>query len=391
MWIQRTIAPRLAQLAAQRPALVLTGARQTGKTALLRHQFPEHTFVSLDLPSAAREAETDPASFLSRYPPPVVVDEVQYAPGLFRHVKASIDADRGTNGRFILTGSQRFGLMHAVSDSLAGRVAVLELETLSVAEIRSVAPAASLETILLRGGYPELWAEPTLDARAFYNAYIATWLERDLRTLLRVASLRDFERFLRACALRSGQLLNQSDLARDVGVSGSTAREWLNALVATGVVALLEPWFRNQTKSLTKTPKLYFCDTGLLAALINLDPSTPQALHESPLRGALFETAAYCELRRALGLRDELASLSFYRDRDTEVDFVLHRAGRFELTECRWTEHPDRQDARGLHKAAERLGEDTIARRTIVCRTPHAFPLEPGLMAAPLETLSGAR
>ena len=183
MWIVRDVEPRLRRSARTRPVLVLTGARQTGKTSTLRRLFPTYAFVSLDLPAEAEQAEKEPEAFLERHRPPVIIDEVQYAPAVFRHLKASVDADRGRHGRFLLTGSQRFTLMRGVSESLAGRADIVELETLSLAEIRSAVPDVTLETAMVRGGFPELTANPDIDASAFYNSYLATYLERDVRSL----------------------------------------------------------------------------------------------------------------------------------------------------------------------------------------------------------------
>ena len=270
MWIPRDLEPRLLRSARTRPAVVLTGARQTGKTSTFRRLFPDHEFVSLDLPTEAEQAEKEPQGFLLRHPAPVIIDEVQYAPSLFRYLKSAIDGNRTGNGQFLLTGSQKFTLMKNVSESLAGRVDVMELETLSLKEIRAVFPETTTESAMVRGGFPELHANPAIDHVAFYNSYLATYLERDVRSLANVGSLRDFERFLRACALRSANLLNKADLARDVGISPSTANHWLSTLDASGQVALLEPWFSNRTKSIVKSPKLYLADTGLLCALLNL-------------------------------------------------------------------------------------------------------------------------
>ena len=228
MWIPRDVEARLKRSAKTRPVIVLTGARQTGKTSTFRHLFPDYGFVSLDLPTEAEQAEKEPERFLQRHPPPVIIDEVQYAPGLFRHLKVAVDAHRTRNGQFLLTGSQKFTLMKNVSESLAGRADIVELETLSFAEIRGALPKAELETAIVRGGFPELYANPDIDSVAFYNSYLATYLERDVRALANVGSLRDFERFLRACALRSANLLNKADLARDVGIAPSTANQWLS-------------------------------------------------------------------------------------------------------------------------------------------------------------------
>jgi predicted AAA+ superfamily ATPase len=203
--------------------VVLTGARQTGKTSTVLRLFPKHAFVSLDLPAEAEQAEKEPGTFLQRHPPPVLSDEVQYAPGLFRHLKVAVDVNRTRNGQFLLTGSQKFTLMKNVSELLAGRADIVVLETLSFAEMQAALPQTRIESAIVRGGFPELYANPDIDSVAFYNSYLATYLERDVRSLTNVGSLRDFERFLRACALRSANLLNKADLARDVGIARSTA------------------------------------------------------------------------------------------------------------------------------------------------------------------------
>lgn len=268
--------------------VVLTGARQTGKTSTVRRLFPHHSFVSLDLPTEAEQAEKEPHRFLQRHPPPVIIDEVQYAPGLFRHLKAEVDANRAAYGQFLLTGSQKFTLMANVSDSLAGRADIMELETLSYAEMRAALPQFQVAEAMVSGGFPELHANPEIGPVAFYHSYLATYLERDVRSLAHVGSLRDFERFLRACALRSANLLNKADLARDVGISPSTANQWLSILEASGQIALLEPWFSNRTRSITKSPKLYLADTGLLCALLNI--RSVADLGQSPAIGAIWET-----------------------------------------------------------------------------------------------------
>src|SRR5437773_6895654 len=226
----------------------------------------------------------------------MIVDEVQYAPGLFRHLKVTVDASRTRNGQFLLTGSQKFTLMKSVSESLAGRADITELETLSFGEIHSIRPSTTIETIIVRGGFPELHANPDIDQVAFYNSYLATYLERDVRSLANVGNLRDFERFLRACALRSANLLNKADLARDVGIAPSTANHWLSTLDASGQVVLLEPWFSNRTKSIVKSPKLYLADTGLLCALLNI--GSEDALHQSAAVGSIWETFVVAQLRR---------------------------------------------------------------------------------------------
>ncbi|MFM7733408.1 MAG: ATP-binding protein [Cyanobium sp.] len=388
MWIPRRLEPRLRQLVATRPAVVLTGARQTGKTALARHLFPDNHYVSLDLPSEAAQAEGDPGAFLARHGEPLIIDEVQYAPALFRHLKLRIDGERDRCGRFLLTGSQPFVLMRDVADSLAGRAAIVSLEGLSLGEIRDADPQVAIEETLLRGGFPELWARRELDPAEYHASYVATYLERDLRSLLQVSSLHDFERFLRACALRSAQLLNRAELARDVGISGSTAAIWLSLLVRSGLVTLVEPWFGNATRRLTRSPKLYLADTGLQAWLLGIG-STDDLLR-SPLRGAIWETAVLGELRRELALRPLAARLAFWRDRSREVDLLLERGGRYWLADAKWGANPGRAETRRLRQVAAELPQGSVEAMAVICRSGHRHPLGEGIEALPPWELAAA-
>lgn len=362
--------------------IVLTGARQTGKTSTLLRLFPNHSFVSLDLPTEAEQAEKEPHSFLQRHPAPVIIDEVQYAPGLFRHLKAEVDAHRTRNGQFLLTGSQKFTLMKNVSDSLAGRADIVELETLSFAEIHAALPQIGVETAIVRGGFPELYANIDIDLIPFYNSYLATYLERDVRALTNVGNLRDFERFVRACALRSANLLNKADLARDVGISPSTANHWLSMLEASGQVVLLEPWFSNRTKSIVKSPKLYFADTGLLCALLNI--RTEEALRQSPAAGAIWETFVFAQLRGRERRAGREGGLFFWRDRTREVDFVIDTGGRLEVLEAKWTELPDAGDTVNLDFVRNVVGKSRVTGGAVVARPPNAFPFSNGFRAVPV-------
>jgi predicted AAA+ superfamily ATPase len=365
--------------------VVLTGARQTGKTSTLLRLFPKYGFVSLDLPTEAEQAEREPHNFLHRHPSPMIVDEVQYAPGLFRHLKATVDASRARNGQFLLTGSQKFTLMKSVSESLAGRGDIVELETLSWAEIRAARPKTGLEAAIVRGGFPELHANPDIDHMAFYNSYLATYLERDVRSLTNVGNLRDFERFLRACALRSANLLNKADLARDVGIAPSTANQWLSTLEASGQIVLLKPWFSNRTKSIVKSPKLYLADTGLLCALLNI--RSEDALRESPAAGAVWETFVFAQLRGRERQAGRAGSLFFWRDRAREVDFVVDVGGTLELFEAKWTELPAGSDMVNLDYVRKVVGETRVASAAVVCHTPNSFPLGMGFRALSVSEL----
>jgi hypothetical protein len=372
VWIDRSLADRLVGAAQHFPALLVTGARQTGKTSILRHTFPAAPYVSLDLPSAAQQAEDRPGEFLGAWSVPVIIDEVQYAPALFRHLKIAIDRDRHAMGRFLMTGSQKFGLMQAVSDSLAGRCAVLELDTLSSREIRGgLGRKSPPDTeIVWRGGFPELYRNPDIPPRDFFSSYVATFIERDVRLVLQVGNLRDFERFVRACALRSGQLLNLADLARDVGVAGTTARDWLSVLDAANQVVILEPYFGNVTKRLIKTPKLYLRDTGLLCFLLGIDSAT--AMERSPFIGAIWETFVLGQILRARDAIGSAARVHFWRDaHGTEVDFAIEHQGHVRLVEAKWAEHVDPRVLLPLRKVRDLLGARAATEHWVVCRTAH--------------------
>lgn len=382
MHFHRELFARLQALAGHFPALLLTGARQTGKTTLLREAFPAHHYVSLDLPSDAASAEGSPDTFFGLHAPPLLIDEVQYAPELFRHLKVRIDEARHEHGRFILTGSQKFPLMKQVSDSLAGRCVWLELEGLSAAELASGELSArdQLTRVLVRGQLPELWRDQKIPHADFHRTYLATYVERDVRQLLNVGSLRDFERFMRICATYNGQLLNKTEIARAVGVSSKTIDQWLSVLHASNQIALLEPYFANLGKRVVKSPKLYFCDTGLLCFLLGLDEAS---LARSPLLGATWEAFVYADLRKASVARAPEYQLWFYRDQQgREVDFILQGAGGFSCIECKWTELPAADDARWLREIAQLLQTARPApqyvRRFIAARPRASFPLRDG-------------
>lgn len=359
MYIPRLLSKRLLTLADYFPSLIISGARQTGKTTLLKHTFPEFSYVSLDLPSKAEQAERNPADFLAEHTAPLIIDEVQYAPGLFRHLKTEIDKNRHEMGRYILTGSQDFSLMKHVSDSLAGRCVMLQLEDLSSAELRQVNltdenKGGYLE-LMTRGQFPELWRLPDFPSNDFYASYLATYLERDVRQVLNVTSLRDFERFIRITASRSGNMLNKTDIARDVGLSVKAVGDWISVLEASGQIVLLEPWFTNFDKRIVKSPKLYFRDTGLLCFLLGLDK---KSLTGSAFLGAVWETFIFSELRKINNSLDKPVNIWYYRDqRAREIDFLIETGGTISFMECKWKETPDISDAQTVRTLSIELAE----------------------------------
>ncbi|MFC1642847.1 ATP-binding protein [Myxococcota bacterium] len=367
MWIGRDIVDSLREVVGSRPVALLTGSRQSGKTSLLRRAFSEHHYVSLDLPADAEEAEEDGLRFLDRHGRPLIIDEVQYAPRLLRFIKAVVDRDRERSGQFILTGSQKLSLMAGVTESLAGRISLLDLYSLSLSELEhGLGERAEGETFwrwLHCGGYPELHARG-LDPVRFYSDYVATYLERDVRQALQVRNLRDFDRFLRLCALRTGQLVNANALAVEVGVAATTIKSWLNVLEASTVILLLPPYFRNAGKRLVKTPKLYFLDTGLACFLAGL--RAPRDIEASALRGALFETQVVGQIVRYFANQGRAGDLCFYRDHHgTEVDLVRFSGERLHLIECKVAESPN-SHVPAFEQLAAIYGEQNIMARTII-------------------------
>jgi predicted AAA+ superfamily ATPase len=372
MFIQRQISQRVRRLAQLYPVVLLTGARQTGKTTLLRELYPDSDFVTLDLPSAAYEAETNSQSFLGGFQSSsVVLDEVQYAPSLFRFLKIAVDADRHRMGRFLMTGSQRFALMGAVSESLAGRCGILDVDTLSCSELFAADPALCRDplTCIQRGGYPEIWRVPDLQTHEFFPSYLATYLERDVRQILNVNNLRDLEKFLRICATRSGNVVNFSAIGRELRVADTTIRNWMNILETSNVIQLLPPYFSNPNKTMIKAPKLYFKDTGLLCFLLGI--SSVQQLQQSPFRGAVWETFILGQIQRHLVVSGQPASLYFWRDtKGTEVDFVLWIDGRAHLIECKWAENcSDPRDLHSMQNVIHTLGQAAASTHLLVSRT----------------------
>lgn len=384
-YIQRHLADRIRDVAKHYPVILLTGARQTGKTTLLRDLFPDAPFHTLDLPSVAHEAEHNGTAFLDSLAahPVVILDEVQYAPALFRSIKAAVDADRHRMGRFLMTGSQKFALMQSVSESLAGRCAIIEVDTLAPTELMDTNPMQPLkvEDMMWRGGYPELWRVPDMPARDFYASYMATYLERDVRQLVNVTNLRDFERFVRMCATLSAQQVNLHKISSDIGIAASTAKQWLSVLETSNIVHILSPYFRNHGKRLVRTPKLYFRDTGLLCFLLGL--STPQQMLESTFIGAIWETYVLGQIKRAREAQASPAEIYFWRDaQGVEVDFAVWLNGRVQFIEAKWNETGgDAKALKPMQQVREVMGDTASDRHLLACRTPYAHwhPSDPSV------------
>ncbi|KQP21494.1 ATP-binding protein [Pseudorhodoferax sp. Leaf267] len=327
----------LMRLASAFPVLALTGPRQSGKTTLARMAFPAKPYLSLEDIDTRERALADPRQLFANLPQGAILDEVQRAPELLSYLQGVVDT-RGRMGDFIITGSQQFGLRDRISQSLAGRAGSLQLLPLSLAEIGAASSdASSMEQTVWQGGYPALFdARRTAAAlpSQWFSAYIASYIERDVRQVLEVTNLSLFQRFVLMCASRTGSLLNLAALAADCGISQPTARSWLSVLEASYVVRLLQPFHQNLGKRLVKTPKLYFLDTGLLCHLLRID--SPQTLATHAMRGAIFECWVVSETLKYRFNRGLDADLYFWRDNHgTEIDLVFEHAGLLHAVEIK--------------------------------------------------------
>ena len=336
--IPRHLAATLIRAIAQYPVVTLTGPRQSGKTTLLRGTFPRRRYVSLEAPDNRHFAGEDPRGFLAQFAGPVILDEAQQVPELFSYIQVLAD-ERGTAGQFILSGSHNFLLMRQITQSLAGRAHIAHLLPFSIAELRGLPPrdpeqlpplatepplAGEWPSLAARGFYPPVH-DRGLDAFEWSSLYFQTYLQRDVRLLTQVGDLEAFRRFVLLCAGRVGQLLNLSSLGNDCGVSHETARRWLSVLEASFVVFRLSPHHQRFNRRLTKSPKLYFVDTGLLCYLLQIRSADELATHA--LRGAVFENLVIADmLKRSLHAGVE-PRIAFWRDhRGNEIDLVLNRA-----------------------------------------------------------------
>lgn len=303
------------------PVLTVTGPRQSGKSTLLKSILPDWNYVNLEDPSNLDFATEDPRGFVRTYGNQVVIDEIQRAPKLLSYIQAEVDRDRRP-GRFALTGSHNLLLLEAVSQSLAGRTAVRNLMPFSYSEVRARQSAFStLEETLFFGGYPLVFQNPEASG-TWLDSYIQTYVERDVRMIRNVGDLATFRRFVRLCAGRAGQLMDLSGIGGDAGITHNTVRHWIGVLEAGFIAFRLEPYFRNFSKRIIKSPKLYFCDTGLLCRL--LDIRSIKDLETSPFRGAVFENWCVLEALKAFHNRGERPEIYFWRDQSMEVDLLMN-------------------------------------------------------------------
>lgn len=330
--IERHLLPVLLSRAEKQPVVTVTGPRQSGKTTLCRQAFPHKPYTNLERPDLREFARSDPRGFLAQFPTGAVIDEIQRVPDLLSWIQVDVD-EHPTPGRFILTGSHQFELSRHIAQSLAGRTALLKLLPLSMAELQAAGTALEVDTLIRMGGYPRIHVEQ-LDPAMALGDYFETYVQRDLRELVQLRHVVQFEKFVRLAAGRTGQLLNLQSLAADVGVSGHTARDWITWLEASYIVFRLPPWFANIGKRLVKSPKLYFYDVGLAAWLVGITAHRHVATH--PLRGNLFENLVVLEVLKSIHNSGSKSDLHFYRDSaGREADVVLEHGGQMTLVEIK--------------------------------------------------------
>jgi uncharacterized protein len=356
----RRVFPRSAQTLLLRalrdyPVAVVTGPRQSGKSTLIKHALPDWLRVSLEDVDLREFARRDGRGFLRQYPAPLIIDEAQHVPDLFSYIQTQVD-ESGLMGQYVLSGSQQFSLLSGVTQSLAGRASLIELPPLRLQEIAAgMGRPKSLYPTIWQGAYPAVLARG-LDPVGYFADYVSSYLERDLRSLSAVHDLGSFQRFMRLCAARTGQLLNLNGLANDCGISQPTADKWINLLETSYVVKRVSPYFRNFGKRLVKAPKLYFCDTGLCCWLLGIQ--SPAQLETHYARGAIFETWVVGEALKWRAARGDRSPIYFWRDNiGNEVDVLLEQGGTITLVEVKSGQTYQDEWRKPLTTVARHMGE----------------------------------
>ena len=396
LYFERTLAREITKMSENFNAVLITGPRQIGKTTLLKHIAKEgRKYVTLDNQADLFLAKTDPRGFLDTYSPSVIIDEIQYAPELFPHIKILLD-NANENGLIWMTGSQQYDMMKNVTESLAGRVVIMNMLGFSIyerdgrgTEQKPFLPNSNTKSIVLRknidetfriiwqGSFPDVISKDEKSRRAFYDSYVRTYLERDVRQLINLGNEISFMTFLRVVAARTGQELNYEDIARNVGVASATVKNWISVLKASGIIYLLQPYFKNITKRLTKTPKLYFLDTGLAAYLAGW--TTAEALQFGTSAGAFFETFVVSEILKSYYHTAENPPVFFFRDeKGNEIDLLIQKDQKFYPIEIKKHATPSVKDISAF-KIFSKIEE--IERGCEICLTPELQPLSKDVTA----------
>lgn len=402
----RTITSTIHKISNSFPVLLITGPRQIGKTTLLKMCDSKRNYVTLDDLEARTMAQNDPGLFMQTYKPPVIIDEVQYAPILFSYIKMAADNEQ-KNGMFWLTGSQKFRLMKGVTESMAGRVAIMDLLGLSQAEIdgdyksyepfmptpewienarseqRKPKETSQVYEQIWRGSFPKINLDKDI-REGFYSSYIQTYLERDVRDLLNIGSIMDFYSFLNAIAVRTGQTINYADLSKSLGIDAKTVKAWLSILEASGIIYILRPYYSNLTKRIIKAPKIYFTDTGLCAYLMKW--TTPSVLETGAANGAILETYIFTEILKSYWHNGKEPYFYYYRDTDKkEIDLVIESDGTLYPVEFKKTATPVKTAAKNFNVLAK-LGKK-VGPGAVICFVKDAVPISREVTAIPVSYL----
>ena len=404
MYITRTLEKSIRKVTTFFPVLLVTGPRQVGKTTVLQACADNsRNYVSLDTLEYRKLAQEDPALFLQRFRPPLLIDEIQYAPQLFPYIKAAVDEEKKP-GMYWLTGSQQLHLMKNVSESLAGRVGILRLAGLSLAEmdgyperppflpvpesIEARIPIASRTELIplfhriWKGSYPTMCGADDAMWQLFYDGYVQTYIERDIRSLGAVSNELDFMTFMKVLAARTGQLLNCSDIARDVGISHPTARAWVSILQTSGVILLLQPYYNNISSRVIKTPKVYFMDTGLACYLTGWN--TPQTLEAGAMSGAMLETFVVSEIVKSWWHNGKSPNIYYYRDKDKrEIDVLLEENGILYPLEIKKKGHASTADIKAFGAIESVLGRKR-GHGAVLCMARTHLPVTGDVDALPV-------
>ncbi|MEW5909703.1 MAG: ATP-binding protein [Thermodesulfobacteriota bacterium] len=384
-YIHRNIEPVLKKALSQFPSLVISGPRQSGKTTLLTNTLKDYAYLTFDDPLNRERATSDPRLFLDESGKKVILDEIQWVPHLMSYIKMNIDQNRREKGVYIFTGSQQFSLIKNLSDSLAGRIALLDLLPFSIDEkikvLKLKTPVDGFIHAALRGSYPELTVFPELDASSWYGAYVQTYLERDVRSLYNVGNLRDFQRFMQLLASRCAQILNMSQFANDLGVSVPTVKTWLSILEASRIIYLLPPYYSNLGKRVTKAPKIYFLDIGLVCYLVGLKGT--EHLLKGPMAGALFENYVVQETVKLFFNCGKRGSLYYLRtNNNLEIDLLIEESHQVLWPiEIKLSKTPGLAMGSNIERFKKLFSKFTIKEGRIICIADKAVRLSRDLHA----------
>ena len=360
-FIERSLTSAIKEALKYFPVITISGPRQSGKTTLIKHIFKELPYYSLENLDIHSFAINDPVAFLNQNVRGMILDEVQNAPVLLSYIQGIVDEN--PQRRFILSGSSQFSMLKTITQSLSGRTAIFELLPMSYSEVKEQSDKKTLDELLFDGFYPVICAEKNT-ASYLYPNYVKTYLERDVRDLLQMKDMMQFQTFLRLCAGRTGNLFNASELSNEVGIAVNTVKSWLSVLQASYIITLLPPYFENCTKRLTKTPKLYFIDTGLACYLLGIE--TPQQLSRDRKRGNLFENFIVSEILKQRYNKGKENNLFFYRDsHQNEVDLLLRNGMKFNAIEIKSSQTFNIEFEKGL-KVIDKVLADRITGKTIV-------------------------